>query len=110
MNLKERLKFEKEIFFIKYIFTKPFQLLWGSVTTETPSLLLFMEFIVLIIFLFRKIILYTFKNFPIIFDYKIVLVLIIMAITSVYSVYSNQRFQEDYKKDKEEKLKELFEE
>ncbi|MBU0959488.1 MAG: hypothetical protein KKB31_06085 [Nanoarchaeota archaeon] len=109
LKLKDRLKFEKEVHFVKYVFTNPLKLLFKSVKELNNSKnLLFFEFLIFIIVIYRTFIFWLFENFKIVFDKITLFVLFIMALTFVYYVYSSQIFQEDYRKKKEEKLKDAF--
>lgn len=108
MNLKQRLKLEKELFFIKYIFKKPIYLL-GDFTfnfLKNPNLLLLFEFIVFGVLLFRGAITHILKNYPIVWGKSINSMVALIILTMVYKAYSSQKFNEEYQKEKEEKIKE----
>lgn len=106
MNLKQRLKFEKEIYFLKYIFQKPFSFVGESVwqLIKQPNNWLFAEFIALAFFLWRNLFFYVFNNYRITFDKITINILIIIFMTFVIKVFISQEFQEEYKKDKERRI------
>lgn len=110
MKISERLKFEKEIYFVKYIFKRPFFVLGGSVIDflKKPSLWLFGEFFLLMFLLWRNLFFHVFKNFPIVFDKLIISIILLMMFTFVFKIYLSQGFQEEYRKEKEEKIKKLL--
>lgn len=109
MKLKDRLKFEKEVHFVKYVFAHPFSILFLSLKELKKSEnLLFFEFLIFLVVIYRTFIFWLFENFKIVFDKITLFVLFIIALTFVYYVYSSQIFQEDYRKKKEEKLKDAF--
>lgn len=105
IKLTQRLKFEKEVAFLKYILTEPFYML-GNISISFNTLLLF-ESLILLIVLFRHYIVYLFKNFPIMFDNITISMITLIAITLIIKAYSSQKFQEKYQQEKEEDIKQL---
>lgn len=108
MNLKQRLKLEKGIYFLKYIFQQPLNFIGESVwdLVTKPNNWLFAEVIILIFFLWRNLFIYLINNYKFIFDKITINILLLIFITFVIKVYLGQEFQEDYKKEKEKRIME----
>lgn len=106
MDLKKRLKFEKEIYFLKYLFKKPLFLFGTSFSIfKNVSTYLWIELIFLLYLLLRNPLNYVLMTFTITIDKAVISMFVLIAITAVYKAYSTQHFQEDYRKEKEERIK-----
>ena len=109
MDLRQRLKLKKEIYFMKYIIKKPLAIIGGYVwhLVSNPLLWLILEFLILIRFLFRNFFneLIVNYDFSLTFDSRITLIGMFIFLTIVYIFYKSQAFQEEYKSEEAEKLK-----
>lgn len=107
MNLQDKLKFEKELFFLKYLLKKPFKFLGGYffLIMKDPKLWLGIESILLAGLIFRKIIIRIITDYKPLIDWKVYSFFWIMVITYVLSIYFSQEFQGEYHQEKEEKIK-----
>ena len=109
MNIRQRLKFEKETFFLKYIFLKPLDWLGATLynVVSDPRILLGVESLVFIGYLFRTAVIDFFNKYTIIFDRWNINILILMFLTSMYYIYKTQMFQDEYREHKRKQIGEV---
>lgn len=110
MDLKQILKIEKEVYFLKYILFKPVsyigEAIWELITNVDKWL--FFEFILLVFFVFESFFVDLIHQFPPVFNKKVLTLLIIIGMTFVVRVYFTQSFQQEYKEEKKRKIEEQF--
>ena len=107
MKLKNRLKLEKEVYFLKYIISRPFYSIGGAVSDllVNPHNWLVAEIILFFGVVFRKSIAESIFKYPMIIDKFAVYIILLFVLTLVIKAYISQKFQNEYKKEKEDSIK-----
>ena len=110
MDLKQRLKLEKEFYFLKYLLFKPFSYIGEAVYDLITNIdrILFFEFILLIFFIFESFFANLIHQFPPVFNKKVLILLILIGMTAILKVYFTQSFQQDYNEEKKRKIEKQF--
>lgn len=109
MNIKDRLKMEKELYFLRYIFTKPLDVIGGLIyeILSKPKNWLFIEAILFIALLYRDLVKSIFINYTIKFDILCWYGIAILFFTFMIDVYVRQTFQNDYKEWKKKQIENI---
>ena len=110
MDLKQILKLEKEIYFLKYLLFKPVsyigEAVWDLITNIDRWL--FFEFILLVFFVFEGFFINIVRQFPPVFNKKVLTLLVIIFMTFMIRVYFTQSFQQEYNEEKKMKIEKQF--